>query len=275
MFLSMKRASATWAALPLELMAGVIFFCHGIQKMGNSESLMHDASAAGMPQSFGPTIAGFELAGGLLLLAGFLVRPAALSHLFIIVVYLVQIRSNQAMREGLGGNFAIAAGFEFPLNLLLLFAAALALIVLGGDPLSIDDNVGIVIQRSRTAAARREVLDSASLFVKAAGLALILGGILIPFARHDLGLHEGRFTLGLTIVAGTLSALAGAALVAGKHWAYLPVFALVRLYLASSALLLAYSGYSARGLSVMLGSLAVLGAMRSARRGMTESNRVY
>jgi len=258
-----KRIRGTWAALPLELVAGVIFFAHGLQKISDPAGFAQTA-LGGIPMFLGFLVIAAEFGGGLLLLAGLFVRLGALGQICVMVVAISQVHWGNGLRG--------SGGFEFPLALL---AVALALLILGGDPLSIDDNISVSIYRSRTAAARSEVIDTASPLVKAAGLILILAGILIPVGRHYTGLADGTLSLVILIIAGVISLAVGGAVMAGKPWAYLPAFVVARLYLAASALLLFYVRYTLRGIGAMLVSLLVLAALRSARRGMTENSRVY
>jgi putative oxidoreductase len=263
MDLGIKRIRGTWAALPLELVVGTIFFAHGLQKIGDPAGFAQRAMG-GIPLFLGFLVIAAEFGGGLLLLTGLFVRLGALGQLCVMAVAVSQVHWG----NGLTGP----GGFEFPLTLL---AATLALLILGGDPLSIDDNISVSIYRSRTAAARSEVIDTASPLVKAAGLILMLAGILIPVARHYIGLADGTLSLVILIIAGVISLAVGGAVTAGKPWAYLPAFVVARLYLAASALLLFYVQYTLRGIAAMLVSLLVLAALRSARRGMTESSRAY
>lgn len=258
-----KRIRGTWAALPLELIVGVIFFAHALQKIGDPVGFAQRA-IGGIPLFLSFLVIAAELGGGLLLLTGLLVRLGALGHLCVMLVAISQVHWGY----GLTGQ----GGFEFPLALL---AAALALLILGGDPLSIDDNIRIAIYRSRTAAARSEVVDTANPLVKAAGLIMILAGVLLPVVRHHLGLAEGTLALVMLIIGGVISLTVGAAVAAGKPWAYLPAFIVARLYLAASTLLLFYVHQTWRGLLALVVSLLVLASLRSARRGMIESARVY
>lgn len=258
-----KRIRNTWAALPLELITGVIFFAHGLQKISDPAGFAQHA-LGGIPMFLGWLVIAAEFGGGLLLLTGLLVRLGALGQLCVMLVAISQVHWGY----GLTGP----GSFEFPLALL---AADLALLLLGGDPLSIDDNLSVAIHRSHTAAARSEVIDTASPLVKAAGLLLILAGLLLPFARPFFGFGEGRLPLVMLMVAGVVSLAAGAALAAGKPWAYLPAFAVARLYLAASTLVLFYVRHTGRGIAAVLVSLLTLAALRSARRSMSENSRVY
>jgi putative oxidoreductase len=252
----LRSVKANWAALPLELIVGVIFFAHGLQKLGDPAG-----SAAkllgGIPMFLTYLVIAAEFGGGLLLLSGFLVRLGALGHLCVMAVAISQV--HWAM--GLTGP----GGFEFALALL---ATSIALLMLGPDPLSIDDNIGVSIYRSSDAAYRRESTDVGSPLVKAAGLLLILSGILVPLARPYLGIPDALAPLVIAIVFGLASVASGAALVAGKPWSYIPAFVMARLYLAASTLMLFYVKYTLRGIAAVIISLLILAALRSARRGV-------
>jgi putative oxidoreductase len=242
--------------LPLELIAGTIFFAHGLQKIDNPAGFSERA-LGGIPLFIAYLVIAAELGGGVLLLLGFLVRLGALGHLCVMAVAVWQVHWG----NGLTGP----GSFEFPLS---LFAASLALLILGPDPISIDDNIGVSIYRSSDAAYRRESLDVGSPAVKAAGALLIIAGILLPLARTYLGLQEGIVTLAITIIIGLASVVAGAALIGGKPWAYIPAFIMARMYLAASVLLLFYVKYALRGIAAVFASLIMLAALRSARRGV-------
>jgi putative oxidoreductase len=247
---------ASWAALPLELIVGVIFFAHGLQKLsdpaGYAERLL-----GGIPLFLTYLVIAAEFGGGLLLLSGFMVRIGAFGHLCVMAVAVSQVH----WVNGLTGP----GGFEFSL---LLLATSIALLILGPDPLSIDDNIGVSIYRSSDAAYRRESTDVGSPVVKAAGLLLILAGVLVPLARHYFGLPDLILALVIAIAFGLVSVASGAALVGGKPWAYIPALVMARLCLAASTLMLFYVKYTLRGVSGVIVSLAMLAALRSARRGV-------
>ncbi|HEX8088040.1 MAG TPA: DoxX family protein [Blastocatellia bacterium] len=256
MALGLGNIRATWAALPLELVVGTIFFAHGLQKLANPPAFSERA-LGGIPIFLAYVVIAAELGGGLLLLSGFLVRLGALGHLCVMAVAISQVHWG----NGLTGP----GSFEFPLS---LFAASMALFILGPDPISIDDNVGVSIYRSSDAAYRRESVDVGSPAVKSAGALLIVAGILLPVARAYVGIPESILPLVITIIIGLASVAAGAALIGGKPWAYIPAFIMTRLYLGASILLLFYIKYTLRGLAALLASLVMLAALRSARRGV-------
>lgn len=256
MALRLGNNRATWAALPLELVVGAIFFAHGLQKLGNPAGF-GERALGGIPTFLTYLVIAAELGGGLLLLSGFLVRFGAIGHLCVMAVAISQVHWG----NGLTGP----GSFEFPLS---LFAASMALLILGPDPISIDDNVGVSIYRSSDAAYRRESIDVGSPTVKAVGALLIITGVLLPLARIYLGIPEGIFPLVITIIVGLASVAAGAALIGGKPWAYIPAFIMARLYLGASILLLFYIKYTLRGIAALLVTLVMLAALRSARRGV-------
>jgi len=256
MALGLGNIRATWAALPLELISGTIFFAHGLQKLGDPAGFSERA-LGGIPILLSYLVIAAEFGGGLLLLLGFLVRLGAFGHLCVMAVAVFQVHWG----NGLTGP----GSFEFPLA---LFAAAISLLILGPDPISIDDNFGVSIYRSSEAAYRRESVDVGSPTVKAACALLIIAGILLPLARTYIGIPEGIIPLVITIAIGLASVAAGVALISGKPWAYIPAFIMSRLYLGASILLLFYIKYALRGIAAVVASMVMLAALRSARRGV-------
>jgi putative oxidoreductase len=256
MALGLGNIRATWAALPLELIGGTIFFAHGLQKLGDPAGF-GERALGGIPILLAYLVIAAEFGGGLLLLSGFLVRLGAFGHLCVMAVAVLQVHWG----SGLTGP----GGFEFAVSLL---ASSIAILILGPDPISIDDNVGVSIYRSSEAAYRRESVDVGSPTVKATGVLLIIAGVLLPLARTYLGIPEGIIPLVITIVVGLASVAAGASLIGGKPWAYIPAFIMSRLYLGASVLLLFYIKYALRGAAAVVASMVMLAALRSARRGV-------
>lgn len=256
MALGIANIRAAWAALPLELVSGAIFFAHGMQKVVDPAAFSERA-LGGIPLFLGYLVVAAEFGGGLLLLTGLLVRFAAFSQLCVMAVAVASVH----WVTGLTGR----GGFEFPLALL---ATSIALIILGPDPLSIDENAVVSIHRTRDTAIRRDSIDVGAMRAKAAGVLLIVSGIALPLLREYIGIPEGVLPLAISIAAGAASIAAGAMLIAGKPWAYIPAFVIARLYLAGSILLLFYIKYALRGIAAVIVSLIMLGALRSVRRSM-------
>jgi len=250
-----------WAALPLELIAGTIMFAHGLPKIANAGTFA-DRALGGIPLFLAYLVIAAEAGGGLLLLAGLLVRFSAFSHILVMGVAVFNVH----WATGLTGQ----RGFEFPL---ILLAVAVALILLGPDPLSIDENILGSFNRSRDTAFRRNGVDLRDPLVKASGLLLVLAGLLLlagailPLVRGYLGVPEGAAALVILALAGIASVASGAALFVAKQWAYAPAFVIARLYLGASTLLLFYVKFAVRGALAMLVSFAMLAALRRVRRG--------
>ena len=81
----LRSVKANWAALPLELIVGVIFFAHGLQKLGDPAGYAANL-LGGIPMFLIYLVIAAEFGGGLLLLSGFLVRLGALGHLCVMAV---------------------------------------------------------------------------------------------------------------------------------------------------------------------------------------------
>lgn len=129
--------SATWFALPIRLALGAVMVAHGAQKvLGSFDGPGFNAFISGnTPFSFmRPTwlwlaAAAFaEFVGGLLLIIGFLTRPAAFLIACTMLTAIVGVHWS-------GGFFAANRGYEYPLSLL---AMSVALMIAGGGQASVD-----------------------------------------------------------------------------------------------------------------------------------------
>ena len=249
----------SWAALPLELVVGVVFFAHGLQKLSDVSGFAANAIVPmGLPSYMAYLVTAAEFGGGILLLTGILVRLGAFGHLSVMAVAVLQVHWG----TGLAGR----GGFEFPLS---LFAASVALLILGADPLSIQRNVGDYFKRREAVGgpSRREFIDITLVAVKAAGVLLILAGIILVAARQQLAIPDGTIPLVIAAAAGMASVLSGGSLIFGRVWAYIPAFVLARLYLAGGVLLLFWVKYAMRGASAVAIGFLMLALLRRARRG--------
>lgn len=131
----------SWSHLVVRLGLGVIFFAHGAQKVfgwfggGGLKATIAGFRQMNIPPAATVVAAVVECFGGLAVLLGFLVRPAALG---LIVVMLVAIAKVHA-RNGFFLNWYMTPGkghgYEFNLALL---AMALALLIAGGGALAVD-----------------------------------------------------------------------------------------------------------------------------------------
>jgi putative oxidoreductase len=132
---------AGWAPLALRLPVGIIFAAHGGQKLfgwlgghGLEGTGQWMASIGLVPGYLMALLAGSaELFGGLALLVGLLVRPAAVVLGFTMLVAILAVHIDN-------GLFMSNNGYEFGLALL---AAAAALTISGGGRASLDGLLAI------------------------------------------------------------------------------------------------------------------------------------
>jgi putative oxidoreductase len=255
---SRNLVAGTWAALPLELVAGVIFFAHGLQKLMDPSGFATKAMIPmGLPGFMAYVVIAAEFGGGLLLLTGLLVRLGALGHISVMAVAVLSVHWS----NGLTGP----GGFEYPLTLL---AVSLSLLLVGPDPLSIDRNV-LVLARGTRGGGARDGLDNISIsavHVRITGAALTLIGIVVPVFSSRLGIPAGRVALVATGVVSLVAIASGLALIAAKQTAFVPAFVVARVYLAGGVLLLFYEKLVVRGALAVAISLAVLIALGNAWR---------
>jgi len=127
---------AGWGPLALRLVAGIIFAAHGAQKLfgwfgGNGlEGTAGWMASIGLePGLLMAFLAGaVEFFGGLALIAGLLVRPAAIALAFTMLVAIFAVHWPN-------GLFMTNNGYEFALSLL---AISIALLFSGGGKGSLD-----------------------------------------------------------------------------------------------------------------------------------------
>lgn len=123
-------------ALALRFPVGIVFAAHGAQKLfgwfggyGLEGSGQFFASVGLNPGYLLALLAGLaEFFGGLALVAGLLVRPAAAALAFAMLIAIFAVHWGK-------GFFAASGGYEFALA---LFAASLSLLFSGAGRLSVD-----------------------------------------------------------------------------------------------------------------------------------------
>ncbi len=136
---AIQRMLATdqgWGLLALRVPVGIIFLAHGAQKLfgwfggyGLEGTGGFFATLGLEPGYFLALLAGSaEFFGGLALVIGFLVRPAAAALAFTMLVAIFAVHFE-------GGLFLSNNGYEFALALL---AASLALLFSGAGRMSVD-----------------------------------------------------------------------------------------------------------------------------------------
>ena len=127
---------AGWAPMALRLVAGIIFFAHGAQKLfgwfggqgleGTAGWMASIGLEPGLPMAL--LAGGAEFFGGLALIVGLLVRPAAVALAFTMFVAIFAVHWSN-------GLFMANDGYEFALS---LFAVSIALVISGGGKASLD-----------------------------------------------------------------------------------------------------------------------------------------
>lgn len=125
-----------WAALALRLPVGIIFMAHGAQKLFGwfggygLEGTGQFMESIGLQPGYQMAMlaGGAEFIGGLALIAGFLVRPAAAALAFTMIMAIVTVHISN-------GLFMANDGYEFALALL---AATVSLLLSGGGRLALD-----------------------------------------------------------------------------------------------------------------------------------------
>lgn len=121
------------------LFCGVTFIVHGAPKVFNLEAASGFFESVGLPSWSAIPVAGLELFGGILLVAGFLTRW--LSALFILEMAVAIVTVHLPK-----GWIVFDGGYEFSLALIIML---ISVIVLGPGPFSIDGQ----LRRSRAAAS--------------------------------------------------------------------------------------------------------------------------
>ena len=150
---AIQRILATdqsWGLLALRVPVGIIFFAHGAQKLfgwfggyGLEGTGGFFATLGLEPGYLLALLAGSaEFFGGLALVLGFLVRPAAAALAFTMLVAIFAVHFE-------GGLFMADNGYEFALALL---AASVALLFNGGGKASVD---GLIADPALEAPPRR------------------------------------------------------------------------------------------------------------------------
>jgi len=128
------------AALALRIPVGIIFAAHGAQKLfgwfgghGLDGTGQFFGSVGLNPGYLMALLAGLaEFVGGLALVAGLLVRPAAAALAFAMLIAIFAVHWSK-------GFFAASGGYEYALA---LFAASLSLLFSGAGRFSVDRAIG-------------------------------------------------------------------------------------------------------------------------------------
>jgi len=132
----------SWSHLVVRLALGIIFFAHGAQKVvgwfegpGLKGTVGYMKQALGVPAPLAALAAFIEFLGGIGMIVGLLVRPAAIGFIVVMLVAIATVHG----RNGLFINFSNTPGkghgYEFNLA---LAAMALSILIGGAGAFSID-----------------------------------------------------------------------------------------------------------------------------------------
>lgn len=119
------------ALLVMRLALGAVMVAHGSHKVfGGLHHHAQFVASLGIPAWLGYVSAFAEFIGGLMVLAGFFTRAAALALCVDLLIAISKVH----LHNGLTGS-PDRPGYEFPLT---LAAVAFALILFGGGPIALD-----------------------------------------------------------------------------------------------------------------------------------------
>lgn len=145
----MSRGSVDLALLVARVVAGLVFFMHGYQKLFDNgipaTQTAFDGMGAPMPDITAVIVAFLELIGGVALIAGALTRSFA-------VLLAIDMAAAFFIVHVENGFFAINGGFEL---VLLLAATATALTLAGAGAFSVDAMFGLRDRLPVSAQGRR------------------------------------------------------------------------------------------------------------------------
>jgi putative oxidoreductase len=136
---------ATYPSLSMLLVrlgAGIVFFAHGAQKVfgwfggpGLKATIATFQQYMKIPPAATVLAAFLECFGGLALIVGLLVRPAALGLTVVMLVAIVKVHGRNGFFLNMSGTPGKGHGFEFNFVLLMML---LAILVAGAGVLSVD-----------------------------------------------------------------------------------------------------------------------------------------
>src|SRR5258705_3000138 len=133
---------ASKSLLIVRVVLGVIFFAHGAQKVfgwfggpGLRGVIAYFKQALGIPAPLTVLAALIECFGGLALIVGLLVRPAAVGLIVVMLVAVAKVHGRNGFFINFSGTPGKGHGFEFNFVLIMML---LAILLAGAGVLSID-----------------------------------------------------------------------------------------------------------------------------------------
>ena len=140
----------SWSHLVVRVALGVVFVAHGAQKVlgwfgGHGlRATINGFKGMGVPPAAAATAAFIEFLGGLAMLAGFLVRPAAVGLIVVMLVAVSKVHARHGFFINFAGTPGKGHGYEFNF---VLIAMALSILIGGAGVLSIDRAMWLALGR--------------------------------------------------------------------------------------------------------------------------------
>lgn len=132
----------SWSRAVVRVALGIVFVAHGGQKVfgwfggpGLKATIQTFQQYMKVPPAATVLAALVELLGGLAMLVGFLVRPAAVGLIVVMLVAIAKVHGRNGFFLNFSGTAGKGHGFEFNF---VLIAMALSILIAGAGALSID-----------------------------------------------------------------------------------------------------------------------------------------
>ncbi|MCC6546924.1 DoxX family protein [Candidatus Sumerlaeota bacterium] len=120
LFRNLFATDPSWAPLIMRLVLGVVFIAHGGQKFFDKgvDQVAQGFGSMGIPMPYTSALlaSSTEFFGGILMVLGLLVRPAAIPMAFTMIVAFVKVHGSK-------GFFLQTGGFEYVFVLFFLIVA--------------------------------------------------------------------------------------------------------------------------------------------------------
>jgi putative oxidoreductase len=140
----------SWSHLLVRLALGVVFVAHGGQKVlgwfggPGLRATINAFKGMGVPPAAAALAPFIEFLGGLAMLAGFLVRPAAVGIIVVMLVAVAKVHARNGFFINFAGTPGKGHGYEFNFALI---AMALSILIGGAGVLSIDRAIWLALGR--------------------------------------------------------------------------------------------------------------------------------
>lgn len=138
----------SWSHLVVRVALGIVFFAHGAQKVlgwfggPGLRGTIAGFKGMGVPAPAAALAAFIEFLGGVAMILGFLVRPAAVGIIIVMLVAIARVHARHGFFINFQGTPGKGHGFEFNF---VLIAMALSILIGGAGVLSIDRAIWLAL----------------------------------------------------------------------------------------------------------------------------------